>query len=100
MQDDSYCVWKCDLCDKKFPNKSMLTRHRTHKHEALFRFECSKCLKRLASNKLLKLHMTQHTGEKPYSCDFCDYKVELVTKELNHLAAILHVYARGLNFMR
>jgi len=74
MQDDSYCVWKCDLCDKKFPNKSMLTRHRTHKHEALFRFECSKCLKRLASNKLLKLHMTQHTGEKPYSCDFCDYK--------------------------
>ena len=28
MQDDSYCVWKCDLCDKKFPNKSMLTRHR------------------------------------------------------------------------
>ena len=27
-------------------------------------------------------------------------KVELVAKELNHLAAILHVYARGLNFMK
>ena len=26
-------------------------------------------------------------------------KVELVSKELNHLAAILHVYAGGLNFM-
>ena len=26
--------------------------------------------------------------------------VELVSKELNHLAAILHVYARGLNFMK
>jgi hypothetical protein len=27
-------------------------------------------------------------------------KVELVSKELNHLAAILHVYAVGLNFMK
>ena len=28
------------------------------------------------------------------------WKVELVSKELNHLAAILHVYAGGLIFMR
>ena len=28
------------------------------------------------------------------------YGVELVSKELNHLAAILHVYAGGLNFMK
>ena len=27
-------------------------------------------------------------------------KVELVPKELNHLVAILHVYAGGLNFMK
>ena len=27
-------------------------------------------------------------------------KVELVAKELNHLAAILHVYAGGLNIMK
>ena len=26
--------------------------------------------------------------------------VELVSKELNHLAAILHVYAGGLSFMK
>ena len=26
--------------------------------------------------------------------------VELVSKELNHLEAILHVYAGGLNFMK
>ena len=29
-----------------------------------------------------------------------EYVLELVSKELNHLAAILHVYARGLNFMK
>ena len=29
-----------------------------------------------------------------------DFFLELVSKELNHLAAILHVYAGGLNFMK
>ena len=27
-------------------------------------------------------------------------QVELVSKELHHMAAILHVYAKGLNFMK
>jgi hypothetical protein len=27
-------------------------------------------------------------------------RLELVSKELNHLAAILHVYAGGLNFIK
>ena len=31
---------------------------------------------------------------------FHEETVELVPKELNHLAAILHVYAGGLNFMK
>ena len=31
---------------------------------------------------------------------FWGSNVELVSKELNHLAAILHVYAGGLNFMK
>ena len=29
-----------------------------------------------------------------------ELELELVSKELNHLAAILHVYAGGLNFMK
>ena len=29
-----------------------------------------------------------------------EQKVELVSKELNHLAAILHVYAGGLNLIK
>ena len=31
---------------------------------------------------------------------FLGLQVELVSKELNHLAAILHVYAGGLNSMK
>ena len=37
---------------------------------------------------------------KNYPADFEPLGVELVSKELNHLAAILHVYAGGLNFMK
>ena len=29
-----------------------------------------------------------------------DFILDLVSKKLNHLAIILHVYARGLNFMK
>ena len=35
-----------------------------------------------------------------FICTMNGLKVELVSKELNHLAAILHVYAGGLNFMK
>ena len=34
------------------------------------------------------------------SCFGLGGDLELVSKELNHLRAILHVYARGLNFMK
>ncbi len=82
MNDDAYCVFKCDidLCEAKFPNRSMLTRHKSSKHEQLFRFQCPHCDKMLASNKLLKLHVTQHTGEKAFACDLCDYRA--ITKSI------------------
>lgn len=55
MSDEKYCVFKCDLCEDKFPTRSMLNRHKNHKHEEMFRFQCSKCPKKLPSNKLLKV---------------------------------------------
>ena len=36
----------------------------------------------------------------PTNIPFYGSMLELVSKELNHLAAILHVYAGGLNFMK
>ena len=44
-------------------------------------------LQKPAKNKILKIREI-------------DGSLELVSKELNHLAAILHVYAEGLNFMK
>jgi hypothetical protein len=37
---------------------------------------------------------------KSFFMNLVERILELVSKELNHLAAILHVYAVGLNFMK
>ena len=35
-----------------------------------------------------------------WKCNDLAFPLELVSKELNHLVGILHVYAGGLNFMK
>ena len=38
------------------------------------KFSCDHCNKTFAKRLKLKIHKRKHTGEKLYSCDFCDYK--------------------------
>ena len=42
----------------------------------------------------------QNEEKKMANNDFNESYVELVSKELNHLVAILHVYTRGLIFVK
>ena len=48
---------------------------------------------------ILKALIHDFTGDKPTEITYVS-EVELVSKELNHMAAILHVYAGGLYFMK
>ena len=48
----------------------------------------------------VKIFLEYYLIRKLYDCSLKDFNIliELVSKELNHLAAILHVYARGFDF--
>ena len=45
-------------------------------------------------------HLASRVGRREKMCQLYEFCIELVSKELNHLAAILHAYAGGLNFMK
>ena len=47
-----------------------------------------------------KITTTHCEGYEKQMCKDDTTTLKLVSKELNHLAAILHVYAGGLNFMK
>ena len=61
---------------------------KTTKHKVLDLKQLKQSYSVVIQNKLLDIFRESHIW------------LELVSKELNHLAAILHVYAGGLNFMK
>ena len=53
-----------------------------------------------SSRTFVRVFMSYWSMLEPLCSSGFSSKVELVSRELNHLAAILHVYAGGLNFMK
>lgn len=63
---------KCSFCDKSSPNLHALRQHVKAAHtEQKRRYQCPSCDKTFNRTFCLKVHMTVHTGELPYSCDVC-----------------------------
>ena len=69
--------------------------------QTLIRDSISKTGLDVAVFSLLALpHLSSRVGRREKMCQLYEFCIELVSKELNHLAAILHAYAGGLNFMK
>ena len=74
--DRSNLPHACDICNKRFCNKSSKDTH-VLLHNADKKFMCDKCGNSFRTEFYLKRHETIHTGEKPFECTICSKKFRL-----------------------
>ena len=65
--------FQCDLCDAKYVTQSAMLNHKTAKHTEGLKFTCEHCGQGYTNRPSYQVHLTLHTGEKPYKCrEGCD----------------------------
>ena len=65
--------YQCDLCDAKYVTQSAMLNHKTAKHTGGLKFTCEHCGQGYTNRPSYQVHLTLHTGEKPYKCrEGCD----------------------------
>lgn len=65
-------LWKyiCDICGKRFPQKSSFDQHR-RRHLGEKKFSCQLCDKTFTSKGELQGHMKGHLNVKAFKCEHC-----------------------------
>lgn len=79
---------RCHVCNKIFKRSNHLTQH-MRMHTAEKNHFCTECSKSFSSALVLKNHMRTHnTGNKSYTCDFCNASFNTISSLRRH--AVMH----------
>uniref|UniRef100_A0ABD2XKY1 C2H2-type domain-containing protein n=1 Tax=Trichogramma kaykai TaxID=54128 RepID=A0ABD2XKY1_9HYME len=79
----------CDMCEKKFGQKSDLFRHKKTIHERRKDYSCDKCKKKFGQKSYLHVHLkTVHEGQRDYACKKCEKKFGIKANLLTHLKTV------------
>lgn len=82
--------FQCLDCDKCFPSKWKLKRHR-RVHTGEKPFACEFCSYRASQKPVLQIHMRRHTGEKFY-CQHCSFCCSMRITMRRHMSKYNHQF--------
>lgn len=74
----------CDICGKSFAYTGAVAKHKVFCHSSEYPHECRLCDKKFKLERLLKEHMTTHTGIGEHECDGCKKVFTTSTTLKNH----------------
>ncbi|UYV80937.1 hypothetical protein LAZ67_19002220 [Cordylochernes scorpioides] len=78
-----WSFFQCDYCQYKTKMKHSLIIHLST-HTGDKPFKCEQCDYRTAIKRSLKLHIYKHTGNEPFKCEFCDYRTTQMCSLKSH----------------
>uniref|UniRef100_A0A1I7Z6L2 C2H2-type domain-containing protein n=1 Tax=Steinernema glaseri TaxID=37863 RepID=A0A1I7Z6L2_9BILA len=68
----------CQKCNKTFTNAASLEQHMAQHVSSEKQFECKQCGKTFKRSSTLSTHLLIHSDTRPYPCEYCGKRTEVV----------------------